>query len=110
MYKMKVEKMEAILHCVNCEEETLHEVIYVGENIDKITCTNCKSYVEIDEKIMMTAIGAELVSRVTSKPKRMTNEIKEDLVKFMKSMPKRIITKPYRIIQEIKDIKNIKNE
>jgi hypothetical protein len=80
--------------------------MYIGENIERITCTECNAYVKIDEKMVISAIGADIVSRVTSKPERMSNEIKENLSKFLKSMPKRVVTKPYRIIKELKDIKD----
>ncbi len=54
----------------------------------------------------MACYGEDLVNRVLTKPRRITEEYEKDLIKFMKDIPFRIITKPYRLIKEIDPFKN----
>lgn len=104
---MNVTKMKADLHCVNCNKNTPHEVIYIGDNIEKITCLECDTYLEIDENLVMSTYAMDILKRVSSKPERMSNEIKEDLSKFMYSIPIRVVTKPYRMIKEYKELRGM---
>jgi len=104
---MNITKMKADLYCVNCRKNTLHEVVYLGENIERITCLECEAYLEIDEKLALSTYAMDILKRVSSKPERMSNEIREDLSKFLCSIPFRVVTKPYRMIKEFKEIKDI---
>lgn len=107
---MNVTKMKADLHCVNCNTNTPHEVIYIGEDIERITCLECDTYLEIDENLVMSTYAMNILKRVSSKPERMNQEIKEDLSKFLCSIPIRFVTKPYRMIKEYKELKGITGE
>lgn len=102
--------MKADLYCINCNEDTPHEVIYIGENIEKITCLECNTYLEIDKNLALSNYAVDIFKRVSSKPERMSKEIKEDLSKFLSSIPARIVTKPYRMIKEYRKLKEITGE
>ncbi|SKC87845.1 hypothetical protein [Maledivibacter halophilus] len=104
---MSITKMKADLYCVNCRKNTPHEVIYIGEDIEKITCLECKAFLEIDENLVMSTYAMNILKRVSSKPERMSNEIKKDLSKFLCSIPFRVVTKPYRMVKEYKELKGI---
>ncbi|MDN5351864.1 MAG: hypothetical protein PWQ12_783 [Clostridiales bacterium] len=104
---MSVTKMTSELYCVNCEKNTIHEVLYVGDHIERITCLECETYLEIDENVVLSNYALDLWKRVRTKPERMTSEFKEDLSTFLCSMPMRVVTKPYRMVKEFKEIKDI---
>ncbi|MDF2548411.1 MAG: hypothetical protein K0R93_3309 [Anaerosolibacter sp.] len=107
---MNITKMQAELFCVSCNQETLHDVIYLEESIERISCIECETTLEIDEKLVLSAYTASLFKRINTKPERMNKEIKKDLSKFLCSMPMRVVTKPYRMVKEFKNIKNMMKE
>ncbi len=104
---MGITRMQADLHCGNCDKNTLHEVTYLGENIEKITCMDCETYLEISEKLAYTNYAAEMFTRIATKPVRMTKEVNDDLSKFLYTIPFRVVTKPYRMIKEFRQMKNL---
>lgn len=104
---MNITKMKADLHCVNCNKNTPHEVIYMGEDIERITCLECSTFLAIDEKLVLSNYAMDILERVSTKPERMSKEIKEDLSKFLCSIPFRVVTKPYRMMKEFKEIKDM---
>ncbi|MGI6585661.1 MAG: bh protein [Gracilibacteraceae bacterium] len=105
---MKVTKMEADLYCVNCSKNTLHNITYLGDSIKEIECTECKATLEIDDRLVLSTYAADIFERIRTKPERISREMREDLSMFMRSIPIRVITKPYRMIKEFKSIKDIK--
>ncbi|AOT71141.1 hypothetical protein [Geosporobacter ferrireducens] len=107
---MNITKMQADLYCINCNKNTLHEVVYLGENIEKISCIECETSLEIDEKLVLSNYAADVLGRVTSKPERMSKEMRDDLSKFLCSIPFRVVTKPYRMIKEFKILKDMTGE
>ncbi|MFT9494254.1 hypothetical protein [Anaerosolibacter sp.] len=104
---MNITKMQAELFCVNCNQDTLHDVIYLEESIERISCTACETTLEIDEKLVLSTYAAALFKRINTKPKRINEEMKNELSKFLCSIPIRLVTKPYRMVKEFKNIKNI---
>ncbi len=76
-------------------------MIYQGDIVKSIVCQECGLEISFDKDRLLALYGEDLVKRVLTKPYRITEEYKEDLVKFFSSIPFRIITKPYRILKEI---------
>ena len=98
------------LFCLHCQKETPHTLTYVGHPLSgksylkKIKCDYCKTVIELDRIKILEIYGKQMVKRVFTKPKRLTEEIKSDLTNFIKSLPIRIITKPYRTAKEVIEI------
>jgi len=93
-------RMEAYLFCVNCEKDTPHEIEYKEGQISKIICHTCRITVEINQEFVNKHFKEEFAKRVLSKPVRMTEEMEADLSGFLKSLPTRVISKPYRVYKE----------
>jgi hypothetical protein len=104
---MNITKMQADLFCINCNQDTLHDVIYLEESIERISCTKCETTLEIDEDLVLSTYAAALFKRINTKPNRMNKEIKNDLSRFLCSIPIRVVTKPYRMVKEFKNIKDM---
>ncbi|QPM69473.1 hypothetical protein RT761_02706 [Atribacter laminatus] len=98
--------MKTILHCVRCQKDCEHVVHYHRGMISSIVCQECGIEIGFDQNKLMACYGEDLVNRVLTKPRRITEEYEKDLIKFMKDIPFRIITKPYRLIKEIDPFKN----
>lgn len=90
------------LLCSTCNEETPHTIVYKEDLIAQIACDRCHCGITLDEKKIRQDAQTDLLKRVVTKPARMTEEIKKDLGLFLKSMPVRIISKPYRMMTEHK--------
>ncbi len=94
--------MEARLLCDVCEKETVHTITYKNNMIEHIVCNECHNGIILDVDKIKQNYGAEFTKRILSKPARMNEEMQQDLKKFLKSMPVRIMSKPYRLILEYK--------
>ncbi|XJZ26671.1 bh protein [Bacillota bacterium Lsc_1132] len=101
---MKVSELDVALYCSHCHDETLHRVLYLNSKIYSTECTNChrKVMMEINP---VRELYKEIYIRVTSKPTRLTKEYKEDLNKFIGGLPKRVLSKPYRLKKYVNETK-----
>ncbi|MDO4288354.1 MAG: bh protein [Eubacterium sp.] len=93
-------KVDAYLFCVNCDRETPHVVEYEGGQLHRIACEECGMAVQVNQEYVSAHYKEDFVRRVMSKPGRMTREMEADLSAFIKSLPFRVITKPYRVYRE----------
>ena len=98
------------LFCLHCGKETPHTLTYAGHPLSgesylrKIKCEDCKTVIELDRIKILEFYGKQMVKRVLTKPGRLTKEIRADLTNFIRPLPIRIITKPYRTAKEILEI------
>ncbi len=91
------------LYCNLCEQETTHRIVYQYDVIDEITCDSCGKTIKMNEKELRARFSANLMERILTKPHRLTEEFKTDVRAFIKSVPRRCITKPLKALEEIKD-------
>jgi transcription elongation factor Elf1 len=103
---MKESKIESYLRCIHCNDETPHIITYINSEIRSVECENCHHIQEIEMNIMKK-FYKEIYNRVSTKPKRITQEYKEDLNHFLLSIPKRVISKPYRLIRYLNTSRKI---
>lgn len=92
------------LFCIKCDKETVHEITYVGERLKSIRCSECGRTTTIDRKELVKYFTIDMIDRVISKPHRVTEELRNDLQHCIKTLPARIITKPFRTINEIREL------
>lgn len=90
---------EAMLFCMHCQKETLHDIQYMNEIISSIECVECHNEMSIDIDAM-NQFHHYLYERLVSKPGRLTEEARQDFSKFLATMPMRIISKPMRFTNE----------
>ncbi|MDD2414948.1 MAG: bh protein [Eubacteriaceae bacterium] len=102
--------MDAYLFCVNCDKETDHRVEYRNGQIHRVTCTECGMTVQMDQNYINDHYKDEFIKRVLTKPVRMTREMQKDLNGFLRSLPFRVITKPFRVYQEINELNHEHHE
>ncbi len=95
--------IDAYLFCINCDKETDHHVEYRNDQIHRITCSECGMSVQVDQDYVNTHFKDEFIKRVMTKPARVTHEMQKDLNGFLKSLPFRVITKPYRVYKEFEE-------
>ncbi|WP_199616599.1 bh protein [Paenibacillus alkalitolerans] len=100
---MKETKLEAELFCPRCSNNTIHQITYLNSKISSIECEACNR----NTKVRVDAKGElynELLNRVITKPSRITKEYREDLGRFLRSFPKRLSSKPFRLMREAKHV------
>lgn len=90
--------VESYLHCIHCKEETPHTILYINNEINRVECEICHNKQEIELDIMKE-FYKEIYQRISTKPSRITQEYKQDLNHFLLSIPKRVISKPYRLMK-----------
>jgi hypothetical protein len=99
---MPIEKINATLYCIHCEKDTLHEIVYIGNELEKVKCLECGLETSFSKEQLLLDYSRDLVKRLITKPKRMSDEAFSDLSKFLRTIPTRIVTKPKRMINEIR--------
>lgn len=105
---MKISEMEAGLYCTQCRDDTLHRIVYVNKKIQSIKCEGCQRITDmkIDAK---KELYKEVYERISTKPLRLKKEYNQDVTKFVSDMPKRVISKPYRLIKYINKTRKVLN-
>ncbi|MCR1898694.1 bh protein [Irregularibacter muris] len=93
-------KLNAMLFCLHCDEDTQHTIIYKQNKIESIQCEKCGVAIMVDHEYVQQHYKEEIIERVLSKPSRMTKEMEADIGVFFSRLPYRVISKPYRLIKE----------
>lgn len=106
---MKRTVMEADLFCIQCKDDVPHQVVYINDKISHVECEVChrSSDMPINPK---REFYKEVYKRIASKPSRITDEYREDLSHFLISLPKRVLSKPYRLMKDINESRKIIHE
>ncbi|MBF4694309.1 bh protein [Fusibacter ferrireducens] len=107
---MKISKVDVILFCTQCNEDTDHEVIYFDSEIESLTCIECGKTTGLNHSELLSQYKHDWLTRIISKPHRMTEEMRKNLYDFIKNLPARMITKPKRVYNEVEDIKKIEKD
>ncbi|MCS7464377.1 bh protein [Paenibacillus doosanensis] len=101
---MKETRLEAFLYCTQCKQEHHHVIGYMNDRISEIQCRNCGRLLSL--KIDLAhELYDEVYRRIRSKPSRMTEEYRSDVSRFLLNLPARVVSKPYRVFQEAKQIR-----
>ena len=95
--------LHSTLLCLHCDRPTEHVITYVGDRLSSVTCRECGTSLSVDRQKLAERMAADAVERLLTKPKRITEEIRNDLAGFLASLPIRIVTKPYRLAREVID-------
>ncbi|MBT2696614.1 bh protein [Bacillus sp. ISL-40] len=101
---MKITEIDSSLYCSHCHDETLHRVQYLNGKVLSIECTYCHRKM-VTNMSPTRELSKEIYKRVLSKPTDLTKEYKEDHNKFIDGMPKRVISKPFRLIRYVNETK-----
>lgn len=96
-----LEKQDTTLYCIECDEDTPHKIMYMNDKIKMIKCEQCGKTSGIDENKLYKVYSQETAKEILNKPLKLSQELRENRTKFLFSLPKRIISKPYRVIKEI---------
>lgn len=110
---MLINNEETTLFCIYCQSETPHTVSYVNQTISAISCEACGNQMSIDVDAMQE-FHQYIYERFSTKASRMSEEARQDLNTFLKSLPMRIISKPVRFSSEYnqlsKEVKDYLNK
>jgi hypothetical protein len=103
---MKSSEMEANLYCTHCKDETPHVIMYINGKIKGVECEECQRSVGVRVDVMKE-FYKEVYERISTKPSRITHEYKEDLSRFLSSLPTRVISKPYRLMRYLNETRKV---
>jgi hypothetical protein len=94
-------RLNAALECPTCSNETIHEIRYVAGLLNRIRCVRCGQHWQMARHAVEEAYLRQLVTRVASKPLRLGLEAGRHPIAFAFSLPRRVVTKPWRIASEV---------
>lgn len=95
---------ETRLGCVHCGEDTAHQVEYVGGLLVRSRCAPCGREIRKPPVWLKQTYLVELRQRVSSKPWRLAGELRASLPLFLLRAPKRAVTKPFRMLEEVVEV------
>ncbi len=98
------------LFCINCDEEVMHCVHYIGNNLRSIQCDRCGKKIEIDRRRLTTVFAEDFLNKVLEKPHKINEDMKEALVLMTPFIPKRLFKEPIKVMKEILEVLKKKNE
>lgn len=93
---------ESFLRCTVCEREAEHEVVYAGRFVTQIVCTHCGAVTRLD---VSQAYLPDLRDRITTKPRRLASVFRDRPVDSATSMPRRMLSKPLRMLEELRAVR-----
>ena len=97
-------QMKSDLFCLHCNKECEHTITYLGKHLQDIGCDECGIHIHIDKLKIMEHYAESVVERLLTKPHRINEEIKKGLSSFLKSLPIRVIKKPYEVTKEVLEV------
>lgn len=96
-----LEKIDTGLFCLSCNQETNHTITYLDGEIKTIECIKCNKTSGIDKKELLKTYTVNTAEKILAEPFKLNETIKNDGTSILYSLPKRILSKPYRIIKDI---------
>lgn len=67
--------VSGIRYCLTCQEETMHELLYLGDYLKAGKCCNCHSTFE-NRRLLLRIYMLDLLDRIVSKPYRIYTEVR----------------------------------
>lgn len=97
-------RAQAEFYCSRCGAETAHVIVYVRGNVGTITCGKCGYTVGLSREVRLMLFATEIVERTLRKPSKMGREFARAPTTFVLSLPRRMLSKPGRVIAELRDV------
>lgn len=98
------EEIKTILLCLQCGQETEHQLTYRGQYIGSIVCQKCGSKIEMDKERLQEVFSEGFLENILSKPHEITEGMKKALLTLFPLIPRRLITEPYKVAKEIYEV------
>jgi hypothetical protein len=102
------EVLEAELNCAHCHEETLHELVYAGRLLVSTTCSVCNSRVEHESNDLWDNYLKDLPHRIATKPYRLWKRFWRTPKTLVWTLPKATFGKPFKMLREYRNLKKQK--
>ncbi|VBB08504.1 Hypothetical protein LUCI_3777 [Lucifera butyrica] len=107
---MPITRLEVGLSCSKCLKEQIHTLVYDNDVLIRSECQNCGKEVFFYEGSLLAVYAKEVVCRILTKPIRMSREFRRDLGNAIATLPSRIVSKPGRIMEEVRQVVNEEEE
>ena len=99
-----IKKIETELFCLHCQRECQHTITYVAGRIKEIRCEECGLAFTIDRNRLLATYMAEALEEVLTLPHQFNEERRQNLTKFLGSLPIRLVSRPWKMTREVVDI------
>lgn len=103
-------KVETELTCSQCDEETIHTMVYLNDEIYKITCQECGKSNSFYKRHPYQHYMLSTAKRLLREPAKWNREIQRQGASFLFSLPRRVLTKPYRMVSEFSEYLELQDE
>lgn len=93
---------ESFLRCMSCGQDAGHEVVYVGRFVTRIECSHCGAQTSLD---ISEEYLPDLRDRISTKPRRLASRLRDHPLSAAVSMPGRLVSKPLRMLDELRAVR-----
>lgn len=101
---MNNEVMSAELHCAQCDQETLHTLVYAGRLLVSSTCQVCQMQVKHEPGDLRVHYIKDLEHRIVTKPGRLWRRFWAAPLALLWTLPKKIMQQPRKLWNEVKTL------
>lgn len=101
------ETRQTEMYCIDCMNDTVHEVTTIRKSLYKIRCEQCGRELIANPGIRYQ-VYHDYLDRVLTKRSRMQKEFHTDSRKFVRTFPFRVMSKPFRVIYEVRGLRKRK--
>ena len=105
---MSNEVLNAELNCAHCRKETVHELIYAGRLLVSTTCSVCNTRVEHESNDLWDNYLKDLPHRIATKPYRLWKRFWRTPKTLVWTLPKQTFSKPFKMFREYRNLKKQK--
>ncbi len=105
-----LEKTDTTLTCTACDRDTVHRVVYLHKKVLKITCRECGKDFRFYSKHPIEHYMLSTAEQLFLEPSKLNREFHEEGASFLFSLPRRVITKPYRMMREFSEFLDVLSE
>ncbi|PTM53279.1 hypothetical protein [Desmospora activa] len=97
------ETSQTEMYCINCLDDTVHDVTTIRKSLYKIRCEQCGRELVVNPDVRHQ-VYHDYLDRVLTKRFRMQKEFQDDARKFVRNFPFRVMSKPWRMMHEVRGL------
>lgn len=92
----------AYLFCRTCQDDTRHDLSYVGRLLFSTRCSRCGLVLRHDQQDFAATYLRDLEHRVLTKPVRLVRRVRRQPVRFFRTLPAAVARQPRKFANELR--------
>jgi transcription elongation factor Elf1 len=95
-----LQQLDTVLECEACARETSHQILYLGQRIAEVRCSECGRCVGMDREDVVRAFIGEIVTQIMSLPEGVSREFRQGFSQAVVKLPRQMARLPRLLAQD----------